>query len=299
MPPNFQNPFLQLKVRNLVLRGFLLTMSLGIGLGLVQGITGLKFPNQVTTLILYILIFGLLCLWELANFNRLGINLKYVVGSLPNRHKWLPIVGLVILIIIFSLSAYLVSFYLLSLAAPSFVEKIVQQAASSPSPRSSAPLFFNLLSAIAYVIVAPITEEFLFRGIILQRWATKWGIRSAVVISGVTFGVLHANILGLSLFGIVMGVLYIKTRTLIVPIACHALNNSIAYAMGLLSGGAKTTSSVNVLEQLRSGWWFGALLMLVSLPLLVRFISRNWPRQNASIPYFINASQDGELNNQA
>jgi uncharacterized protein len=60
--------------------------------------------------------------------------------------------------------------------------------------------------------------------------------------------------------------------------------------MGLLSD-PKTTSAANSLEQLRSGWWLGILLMLVSLPLLVRFLSRNWPHNDAPVPYLINASQ--------
>ncbi|AFY33968.1 CPBP family intramembrane glutamic endopeptidase [Calothrix sp. PCC 7507] len=290
-PDNSHNPFLKLKVRNLCFRGLVLSIGLGIGLGVIQGITGLKFNSQVITIILYILIFGLLCAWELADFKRFGIKLQYVVGSVPKNQKWLPLVGLVILMILFSLSAYLVSFYLLSLAAPSFVEGVMRQVASSPSPRNTAPPFYNLLTAIAFIVVAPITEEFLFRGIILQRWASKWGMPSALIASGVLFGILHANFVGLSLFGIVMGVLYIKTRTLLVPMACHAFNNSLAVAASLLSTGTKTTSAVNGIEQLRSSWWVGVVLMLISLPLLVRFLYRNWPRKNGLLPYSLNANQ--------
>ncbi len=297
-PDNSHNPFLRLKVRNLCFRGLLLSIGLGIGLGVIQGITRLKFNSQVTTIILYILIFGSLCAWQLSEFKRLGIKLKYVVGKVPKNQKWLPLVGLVMLIIMFSLSAYLVSFYLLSLAAPSFVEGVMRQVANSPSPRSTAPAFSNLLTAIAFIIVAPITEEFIFRGIILQRWASKWGMPSALVASGVLFGILHANFVGLSLFGIVMGVLYIKTRTLLVPMACHAFNNSLAVGASLLSTGTKTTSAVNGLEQLRSGWWVGVVLMMISLPFLVRFLSRNWPRKNGLIPYLINTSQAQEAESQ-
>lgn len=294
-PENSRNPFLKLKVRNLFVRGLLLSLGFGIALGVLQGIIGVKFNAQIVTLILYILIFGFLCLWSLEDFDRYGIDMKYVVGRVPNSHKWLPMVGLVLLIILFSLSAYLVSFYLLSLAVPTFVESVMRQVATSPSPGTTSPPFYNLLAGIVYIVIAPITEEFLFRGIILQRWASKWGIQTAVVVSGLLFGILHANVLGLTIFGIIMGVLYIKTRTLIVPIACHAFNNSLAVGMGLLSGGSKTTTStVNLLEQLRSSWWVGIVLMLISLPLLVRFLYRNWPHKDALVPYFINSYQGRE-----
>jgi uncharacterized protein len=289
---NHDNPLRKLKVRNLILRGLLITLSLGLVLGLVQGISGWKFNNQVVTLILYILVFGSLCLWTLADFHRLAINFKYVVGNLPKNYNWLTMVGLVILMILFSISAYLVLFSLVSLVAPAFVEGVLRQIVnSSPSPRNSAPAFYNFLGAIAYVIFAPVTEEFIFRGVILQRWSAKWGIRTALVVSSLVFGFLHANFIGLTVFGAVMGVLYIQTRTLIVPIACHAFNNLLAVSMGFLSSGSKTTSAANTLQNLRSGWWFGVLLMLISLPFLIRFLSQNWPRQDTLVPYIINASQ--------
>ncbi|QSJ16955.1 CPBP family intramembrane metalloprotease [Nostoc sp. UHCC 0702] len=287
---NLYNPFRKLKVRNLLLRFLLVSFGVGFATAYMQGISGLKFNNEFMTLIFYILIFGLLCLWELVDFKSLGINLKYVVGDLPNNYKWLPMVGLVMLLLLFSLSAYLVSFYLLSLVAPDFIEEVMRQAVKDPSPSSSASALYNLLAISVYVVFAPLAEEFLFRGIILQRWAAKWGIRTALVVSSLLFGILHLNVLGLSIFGLVMGVLYIKTRTLLVPIACHALNNLVAVSMGLLSTESKTTSAANSLEQLQSGWWFGAILMLIALPMLVRFLLQNWPRKDTLVPYLINAS---------
>ena len=284
------NPFSKLKVRHVFGEGLLISLVLGIGLGSVSEINGLTLNNQVVPLILHILIFGLLCLWILADFQRLGINFHYVVGIVPSNYKWLPIIGLVLLVMLFSVSAYLVSFSLLSWVAPAFVEQLMRQVASNPSAQSSAPLLNNLLSAFTTIIVAPIAEEFIFRGVILQRWATKWGIRAALIVSSLLFGILHANFLGLSMFGLVMGVLYIKTRTLIVPIACHALNNVLAVTAGYFSSAPPTTSVVNNLEQLRSGWWGGVLLMLVSLPWLIRFLWQNWPRKKTPIPYLINAS---------
>jgi uncharacterized protein len=295
---NLDNPFLKLKTRNLLLRGLLLSIGLGIVLGIVQGTTRLEFNSQIVTLILYILIFGFLCLWSLADFRRLGINLQLVVGSVPNKQRWLPLAGLVILIILCSLSAYLVSFYLLSLAAPDFVEAVMHEAAKSPSPKNSASILYNLLSIFAIVIVAPITEEFLFRGIILQRWASKWGMPTALITSGILFGVLHANFVGLSIFGIVMGVLYVKTRSLLVPIVCHAFNNAIAVGIGFLGAASQTTSATSGLEQLRSGVWVGVVLMLISLPLIVRFLWRNWPRKDVLIPYLINAAREQEMANE-
>ncbi|MBW4635372.1 MAG: CPBP family intramembrane metalloprotease [Iphinoe sp. HA4291-MV1] len=290
-PENINNPFLHLKVRSLLLRLLLISFVLGLGLGLIQATRELNFNPQVLNLILYIFVFGLLCLWTLADFKRLGVHLNYIVGQLPNNHRWLPMVGLVILMILFSIGSYLVLFYILSLVAPSFVDAILNDVAKSPTPQRTAPLLFNLLGAIVLVVVAPITEEFLFRGIILQRWASKWGIRAGLLGSSLLFGIGHANIVGLSMVGVILGVLYIRTRSLIVPIACHAMNNSFVVVMMLLPSASKTTSAVHRLEQLRYSLWFGILFIVLSLPLLVSFLSQNWPRKDAVIPYFINSFQ--------
>ena len=95
-PQNSNNPFLQLKVRSLLLRFLLVTIVVGIRIGVIQRFSGLKINDKLMTPIIYILVFGLLCLWVLADFNRLRINLNYVIGRLPNNQRWLPLVGLVI-----------------------------------------------------------------------------------------------------------------------------------------------------------------------------------------------------------
>ena len=63
------------------------------------------------------------------------------------------------MMLVFSISAYLVSFYLLSLVAPSFVEGLLRGVASSPTPRNTAPLLYNLFQAIVLLIAAPLAEE--------------------------------------------------------------------------------------------------------------------------------------------
>lgn len=293
-PETLNNPFLRLKVRSLLLRLFLLLLIsfvLSLGLGIIQVTKQWNFNPQVLNLIFYIFVFGLLSLWTLADFKRLGIHLKHVVGQLPNNHKWLPKLGLVILLILFSIGSYLVLLYLVSLAAPSLVDTILRDVTKSPIPQKTSPVLFNLLAAIVLVVVAPITEEFLFRGIILQRWATKWGIQAGLLGSSLLFGIGHANFVGLSMVGMVLGLLYIRTRSLIVPIACHAMNNSFVVIMTLFNTVSKPTPAINSIEQLHRSLWFGILFLVLSLPLLVRFIYRNWPEKDAVMPYFINSFQ--------
>lgn len=82
---------------------------------------------------------------------------------------------------------------------------------------------------------APIIEEILFRGIIQKGMINK-GIKpkTAIIISALIFGCAHFNpwqFIGAFLLGIVLGVVYFKTKSLLMPILLHFFNNTIAAVM--------------------------------------------------------------------
>ena len=287
---NLENPFRKLKVRTLLLRFALISIALGFAQGIATTVTGAKANSTASVLSFYILLFVSLSLWTSTDFKALKINFNDFIGRLPNNYSWLRTIGLVSIIILFSLGTALISLYIISLIAPSFINSLLTQVPKDPGSQESLSTLTIVLSWIATVIVAPITEEFLFRGIILQRWATKWNIQVALLLSSLFFGILHANFVGLSMFGLVMGVLYIKTRTLVVPIICHALNNLLAMGVSLLPNKPVTANSLNSLELLRSHLSFGLVLIAISLPLLINFLWRNWPRRDMVIPYLSNFS---------
>jgi membrane protease YdiL (CAAX protease family) len=92
-----------------------------------------------------------------------------------------------------------------------------------------------LLSAALTCVVAPICEEFLFRGFIfraLYNWRGTW---PAALITGLIFGGIHAgsapavDLLPLAALGFGLCVLYRYTGSLYPCIAAHSLNNSLAF----------------------------------------------------------------------
>jgi membrane protease YdiL (CAAX protease family) len=273
--------FNRLKVRGLALAFLVISIGLGVILGIIN--PQLASPkNALFVPTVYILVMTLVCLWVLQRCHHTRIDLKRIVGQLPERVQWLRLVGLVLAIILFSIGSFLISFYGLSFIAPSFVEATLND--ESLAVRTTAPALQNLLMFLSMIIVAPITEEFLFRGIIMHRWAEKWGIFSSLIVSSIVFGFLHPNVIGLSMFGLVMGLLYIKTRTLLVPIFCHTLNNLIAFGMTTLSSLNNANSFST--EKLHSDWWVGIVMVTISLPFLLQFILKNFPNQQTPMPYF-------------
>ena len=93
----------------------------------------------------------------------------------------------------------------------------------------------GVLSAALTCVVAPIGEEFLFRGYIftaLRNWRGPW---TSAVITGLLFGLVHLgsapllDLVPLAVLGFALCLLYRRTGSLYPCIALHSLNNSIAF----------------------------------------------------------------------
>ena len=78
------------------------------------------------------------------------------------------------------------------------------------------------------VIIAPVTEEPLFRGFILTGLLANYPERKAILYSAVLFGAMHmspAAMISLSLWGWVVGWVFVRTGSLIPCLFVHALTN--------------------------------------------------------------------------
>ena len=92
-----------------------------------------------------------------------------------------------------------------------------------------------IATALLVVIVAPITEETLFRGLFFGALRSHSSFWVAGVASGLLFGAVHLGqgdiAVGglLAFFGLILAWLYERTGSLGPPIALHMLNNTIAF----------------------------------------------------------------------
>lgn len=83
---------------------------------------------------------------------------------------------------------------------------------------------------IATIIVSPISEELIFRGVFLNRLQLALPTTFAVLISSLLFASLHSfgSIFAAFIFGVCVAILYLKTENIFVPILAHFLNNLVA-----------------------------------------------------------------------
>lgn len=293
VPNHFQN----LKARSILLWGLISLPILILISFLWTRIARLANINPKDPifglLISFVWVYGLIVSWSLRQFNRFKISFRRIIGTVPPNYRWLPTIGLVICVLLLSLGSFYLVYYFVSFIAPSYVKSILNTKIFSLDSKTSVPILYDTLTVITLVVVAPITEELFFRGILLHRWTVKWGVRRAVLISSLVFAVLHGNIVGLFIFALVMAVLYIKTGTLLVPIACHALNNAIVAVISLIGMSQGSAKTVYTLEQFRANVWVGLVFIALSAPWVIRFLYKNWPSQRWQAPYFT-ASRSGQ-----
>lgn len=86
------------------------------------------------------------------------------------------------------------------------------------------------LMFISFIIIAPIFEEILMRGIILEGFLNRYKPATAIIISSIMFGAMHLNIfqfVNATIGGLFLGVIYYKTRSLVLCIVAHMINNLI------------------------------------------------------------------------
>jgi membrane protease YdiL (CAAX protease family) len=136
------------------------------------------------------------------------------------RASWLVLITLV---------GFLIFSVIWTAALHSEKEKLLEQLGAGEST------LLLLLSAALTCVIAPICEEFLFRGFIftaLRNWRGTW---PAAIITGLVFGGVHAgsapvvDLVPLAGLGFGLCLLYRYTGSLYPGIAVHSLNNSLAF----------------------------------------------------------------------
>ena len=143
----------------------------------------------------------------------------------------------------------------------------------------------------ALIVMAAVTEEFLFRGLILRGLLARVGPAAAVVISAGLFAVMHLNpwqMPGAFLIGVILGWVYLRTRSLVLCFAGHAFHNAVVLlATGLpfaVDGFNRGQQSGHILYQ---PWWFTlpGLMALATGALLFHRLAPplNWTRPDSSV----------------
>jgi len=203
----------------------MLSFVLAIPVGIIDAVLDVKLIDSIIVIpLLSILAFGVVLAW---GFKKTNSNFKEVFPLNPVK----TVILIPIIITILGTTIILSEIN-------NFTNMLI------PAPQSFANFFERLFenpwrALLAAVIIAPLTEEFLFRGLIFKGFIKLYSIKKAVLVSAFLFGAMHLNPWQFAtafLLGLIFAWWAYETNSLLPCILGHALANSMPLILIHLTG---------------------------------------------------------------
>ena len=155
----------------------------------------------------------------------------------------------------------LLSAFVLMLALQFVMEPLIELMPEVPTTIGRG--FFTVLVS---VIFAPIFEELICRGIVLESFRAKYGVFAAWIWSSIFFGLIHGHLTAMfsaAILGLVLGYVYLRSNSIFSVIILHALNNGLALA--LMAFGLNDSTFREIIPSVEIYWgiWAAALLIVI------------------------------------
>ena len=170
------------------------------------------------------------------SFSAAAFILRKTNKKLPNSRaiytsfkpsKWLFLFIVAIIAINFMLA--FLNAVMVSSLSPSFSSSFASSAdALAGRPMNEVALLF-VISIFSTAVVPALCEEYLFRGAVLTG-LMPYGRTTAIMASSVLFGLMHQNpmqLLYTTLMGVVLGCVYVKTKSIWACVLIHFFNNLV------------------------------------------------------------------------
>lgn len=228
-------------------------------------------------------------IWLLYSFKKYHISVKYLFTN-SKKITWGRFLMIKGLLIIMSISIMLAFQYIIALAgSASYIEELY----SSADPTTKISPIYMILNT---VLLAPIVEEFLFRGYLFNKWGETIGVKKAMFFTSLLFSVLHfqSGFVGQFIDGLFYCIVYMKTKNLIVPMILHIFHNAliklITYYNNLNtnSNSIDQVSSEVGLHYLQSIGLIGIIVFTLILPVVIYIFYKLYSRSEKKSPYISN-----------
>ncbi len=138
---------------------------------------------------------------------------------------------------------------------------------SAPEIPRPETMMQAIVLGFTVIVAAPLVEEPMFRGFVLRGWLPV-GNTAAILVSGILFGMLHgqlAQLVALIIVGILLGVVALRSGSIIPAMALHATFNALSFAAILYQNQLNWLDDADLVK-----------LALVVLPLLVWTLVLLW-----------------------
>lgn len=162
-----------------------------------------------------------------------------VAGYLKGWKEWLAPLSLPTMVWAFLGGVAVVTLSDILVSQLTFLPDILKESFSS--------LQDNWMGILSIALLGPVLEELLFRGAITKVLLAKYEPTTAILLSGLVFGVFHINpvqVVSAMLAGFFFAWLYYKTRNLLPCILIHIFNNTLSVYLAKVYPEVETTAEL-------------------------------------------------------
>ncbi|QWG49365.1 CPBP family intramembrane metalloprotease [Bacillus mycoides] len=264
------NPFQTMRARYFLIVFALLILIARSSNELLESTFHIQNSSFINMLIFYILPI----IWLFYGYRKHRVSFSLFINR-NETFNLVQVLYIAIMLCMFSYGYLILYMYSFAWITPDFIMNALHE----PIIDSTGGYVFQF---IRVVFIAPIVGEFVFRGFLLQRFAAKWGTSIAMVVVALLFAILHVDFLGAAVFSIVLSIVYIRTKSLLMPIAIHMLNNAFVLSSSFLVSREKIMSFADFSHY--TTFFPGLIIFITGLNLVLIFLFVNRKYWNKEMP---------------
>ncbi|WP_033706519.1 CPBP family intramembrane glutamic endopeptidase [Bacillus mycoides] len=266
------NPFQTMRARYFLIVFALLILIARSSNELPESTFHIQNSSFINMLIFYILPI----IWIFYGYRKHRVSFSLFINR-NETFNLVQVLYIAIMLCMFSYGYLILYMYSFAWITPDFIMNALHE----PIIDSTGGYVFQF---IRVVFIAPIVGEFVFRGFLLQRFAAKWGTSVAMIAVALLFAILHVDFLGAAVFSIVLSIVYIRTKSLLMPIAIHMLNNTFVLCASFLVSREKIMSFADFSNY--TTFFPGLIIFITGLNLVLIFLFVNrkyWSKEMPAI----------------
>ncbi|MED2036981.1 type II CAAX endopeptidase family protein [Bacillus wiedmannii] len=264
------NPFQTMRARYFLIVFALLTLVARVSNELIENTFHMQNSTFINILIFYILPI----IWIFYEYRKHRVSFSLFVNK-NETFNLVQVLYIALMLAVFSYGYLILYMYSFAWITPEFIMSALRE----PIIDSTGGYVYQV---IMVVFIAPIIGEFVFRGFLLQRFAAKWGTSIAIIVVAMLFALLHVDFLGAVVFSVVLSIVYIRTNSLLMPIAIHMLNNAFVIGASFLINKEEIMSFVDFSNYMT--FFPGLLIFMTGLNLVLIFLFVNRKYWNKEMP---------------
>ena len=134
-----------------------------------------------------------------------------------------------------------------------------------------------LVNVLLLLIISPITEEIIFRSVILNRIIIRFNLCTGIIVSSIDFASFYAGsgIAGALALGVINSILYIKYKNILINILVNVLNNLIILISVLPLVNKNVEDLIVTRNEIIINIFVGSFLCAAGVFMLIKFINKN------------------------